>query len=118
MTAGQFDDIGDPAEKPGINTVNALRLQTSPWVPGAQRLLREVTNRNATAPSGGNVTAVAVGPFNSSHDHPPRPASRIWYHHRRAPDDPLDNTMPVRALAPEPLAIKRAGPRTGPGMVV
>jgi len=41
--------------------------------------------RNATAPSGGNVTAVAVGPFNSSHDHPPPPASRIWYHHRRAP---------------------------------
>jgi hypothetical protein len=38
MTAGQFDDIGDPAEKPGINTVNALHLQTSPWVPGAQSI--------------------------------------------------------------------------------
>jgi hypothetical protein len=42
----------------------------------------------------------------ANHDHPPRPASRIWCHHRRARDHPFrQHHMAVRALAPELLAV-------------
>ena len=54
----------------------------------------------------------------SNHNHPPRPASRSWCHHRRARDRPFRQHHAGARAGAETIGRPRAGPKTGPGMVV